>query len=365
MSIASIAELVADIKAGKMVIITDAEDRENEGDLIMAAQFVTPQAINFMIKHARGLVCLPMERALIDKLGLPLMTQHNGAQYGTNFTVSIEAANGVSTGITAADRAHTIQTAVSPTVQPEDIVQPGHVFPLLAREGGVLMRTGHTEATVDLAKLAGLMGAGVCCEILNEEGMSARGEELTQFAVQHGLKMGTIADLIEYRSRTESLLEERGSCTVQTAWGEFEQYVYVEKINGDTHLALVKGNPAADDTLVRVHEPFSALDLIGIPGSKHAWRLPDALARIQAAKNGVVILLHRTEDGKALLQRALPQKTLPVRKWDKKTYGVGAQILASLNVKKMRVLGTASVMNSLTGFGLEITAFEETPSASS
>ena len=360
--ISPIPEILADIKAGKMVIITDAEDRENEGDLVMAAQFVTPEAINFMIKHARGLVCLPMENALVDKLGLPMMTQQNGAQYGTNFTVSIEAAQGTTTGISAADRALTIQTAVSPNVQPQDIVQPGHIFPLRAQKGGVLIRAGHTEAAVDLANMAGLIGAGVICEILNDDGTMARMPELLQFAEQHGLKIGTIADLIEYRSRTESLLEEMGDTLVHTPWGDFRQHVYVDKLNGDTHLALVKGQPEnAAETVVRVHEPFSALDFIQ-PDPNHSWSLPQAVARVQAAPSGVIILLHRTEDGAALLERTLPKNSQLVQKWDRKTYGIGAQMLASLNVKKMRVLGKPSVMNGLTGFGLEVVAFEEQPS---
>ena len=361
MSISPITDIIADIKAGKMVIITDAEDRENEGDLVMAAQFVTPEAINFMIKYARGLVCLPMENALVDKLNLPLMTQQNGAQYGTNFTVSIEAAHGISTGISAADRAHTIQTAVSPSVQVHDIVQPGHIFPLRAQKGGVLMRAGHTEAAVDLAHLAGLSGAGVICEIINDDGTMARMPELEQFAAEHNLKIGTIADLIEYRSRHESLLETKGSLKIQTQWGEFEQHVYVDKLNGDTHLALVKGQPEhASETLVRVHEPFSAMDFI--QSNKHSWALPDAMQRIQQAEHGVIILLHRTEDGAALLERALPHNATPTRKWDRKTYGIGAQILVDLNVRKMRVLGTPSALGGLTGFGLEITGFEETVS---
>ena len=359
MHISPIPEIIADIKAGKMVVITDAEDRENEGDIIMAAQFVTPQAINFMIKHARGLVCLPMEDTLVEKLGLPMMTQQNGTQYGTNFTVSIEAAHGTTTGISAADRALTIQTAVSPNVQPGDIVQPGHIFPLRAQKGGVLVRAGHTEATVDLAHLAGLTGAGVCCEILNDDGTMARMPELLEFAETHGLKIGTIADLIEYRSRTESLLEEMGDTAVNTPWGTFRQHVYVDKLNGDTHLALVKGNPeTAAETLVRVHEPFSAMDFIQFDPN-HTWNLPAALQRIQAAEAGVLILLHRTEDGGALLERTLPKNSFQVKKWDRKAYGIGAQILAGLNVSKMRVLGKPSAMNGLTGFGLEIVGFEE------
>ena len=331
--ISSIPEILADIKAGKMVIITDAEDRENEGDLLMAAQFVTPEAINFMIKHARGLVCLPMEGSMVERLGLPMMTQKNGAQYGTNFTVSIEAAQGITTGISAADRALTIQTAVSPTAKPEDIVQPGHIFPLRAQKGGVLVRAGHTEAGVDLAQMNGLIPAAVICEIIN--------------------------DLIEYRSRTESLLEDMGNSPVQTPWGEFQQHVYVDKLSGETHLALVKGKPAADtETLVRVHEPFSVMDFIQA-NPRHSWSLPKALERIQQAESGVVILLHRTEDGATLLDRTLPKGANQAYKWDSKSYGIGAQILAGLNVGKLRVLGQPSAFTGLTGFGLEVVGFEE------
>ena len=358
-AVSTIPEILADIKAGKMVIITDAEDRENEGDLVMAAQFVTPQAINFMIKHARGLVCLPMNDELVDRLRLPQMTQKNGAQYGTNFTVSIEAAEGISTGISAADRAHTIQTAVSSEVRPEDIVQPGHIFPLRSQKGGVLVRAGHTEAAVDLAQMSGLMPAGVICEILNDDGTMARMPELMKFAEEHGIKIGTIADLIEYRSRTESLLEEMGDTLVHTPWGEFRQHVYVDKLSGETHLALVKGEISADrETLVRVHEPFSAMDFLQIDPN-HSWPLPTALSRLSQVESGVAILLHRTEDGSALLERTLPKNSFQVKKWDRKTYGIGAQILAGLGVQKMRVMGKPSSMNGLNGFGLQVTGFEE------
>ena len=358
-AVSTIPEILADIKAGKMVIITDAEDRENEGDLVMAAQFVTPQAINFMIKHARGLVCLPMNDELVDRLRLPQMTQKNGAQYGTNFTVSIEAAEGISTGISAADRAHTIQTAVSPEVRPEDIVQPGHIFPLRSQKGGVLVRAGHTEAAVDLAQMSGLMPAGVICEILNDDGTMARMPELMKFAEEHGIKIGTIADLIEYRSRTESLLEEMGDTLVHTPWGEFRQHVYVDKLSGETHLALVKGEISADrETLVRVHEPFSAMDFLQIDPN-HSWPLPTALSHLSQAESGVAILLHRTEDGSALLERTLPKNSFQVKKWDRKTYGIGAQILAGLGVQKMRVMGKPSSINGLNGFGLQVTGFEE------
>lgn len=360
-AIATIPEIIADIKAGKMVILTDAEDRENEGDLLMAAQFVTPAAINFMIKHARGLVCLPLEEAMVEKLGLPMMTQKNGAQYGTNFTVSIEAAHGISTGISAADRAHTIQTAVSLQAKPEDIVQPGHIFPLRAQKGGVLVRAGHTEASVDLAQLGGLIPAAVICEIINDDGTMARMPELLAFARTHDLKIGTIADLIEYRSRTESLLEEMGDTAVHTPWGDFRQHVYVDKLSGETHLALVKGQPRADrETLVRVHEPFSVMDFL-VPDHRHTWPLPEALAHIQAAEAGVIILMHRSETGATLLDRTLPKGVGQAHKWDSKTYGIGAQILVGLGVKKLRVMGKPSSFTGLTGFGLEVTGFEEPP----
>lgn len=359
MTISSIPEIIADIKAGKMVILTDAEDRENEGDLIMAAQFVTPEAINFMIKHARGLVCLPLEEDIVDRLKLPLMTEHNGAQYGTNFTVSIEAAHGISTGISAADRAHTVQAAVSPTAKPEDIVQPGHIFPLRSQKGGVLVRTGHTEASVDLAKLAGLTPAAVICEVINDDGTMARLPQLEVFAAEHDIKIGTIADLIAYRSRHESLIEEMSVTPIHTPWGDFKQHVYVEQLSGETHLALVKGDPQnASEVLVRVHEPFSAIDFLQ-PQQRHSWSLPDALSRIQKADAGVLILMHRTETGATLLDRTLPRGTHQIRQWDQKTFGIGAQILAGLKIKKMRVLGKPSAFSGLTGFGLEVTGFEE------
>lgn len=354
------AEIIADIKAGKIVILTDAEDRENEGDLVMAAQFVTPEAINFMIKHARGLVCLPMADELIDRLGLPMMTQNNGAQYGTNFTVSIEAREGISTGISAADRAHTIQTAVASHAKADDIVQPGHIFPLRAKKGGVLVRAGHTEASVDLAQLAGLTPAAVICEVISDDGTMARMPELQQFAQEHGLKIGTIADLIEYRSKTESLIEDMGCHTVHTPWGTFQQHIYVDRLEGETHLALVKGNISEDQEVwVRVHEPFSAMDFIS-PNPTHSWTLPQTLQQLQQVDAGVAVLLHRAETGSELLEHALPQGSQR-NTWDSKTYGIGAQILTELKVKKMRVMGKPYAFSVLNGFGLEITGFESCP----
>ncbi len=358
MAISTIPEIIADIKAGKMVILTDAEDRENEGDLVMAAQFVTPEAINFMIKHARGLVCLPMNNAMVDRLGLPMMTQQNGARHGTNFTVSIEAKNGISTGISAADRSHTIQTAVSANSVADDIVQPGHIFPLRSQDGGVLVRAGHTEASVDLSILSGLTPAAVICEIISDDGTMARMPQLEKFAQEHDLKIGTIADLIEYRSRTESLIEDMGHHRVQTPWGEFDQYIYVDNLSGETHLALVKGELSPEkEVLVRVHEPLSVMDFI-TPNPGHSWTVPQALAEIQKADAGVAILLHRPETGSDLLDRSLPKGANQAIKWDSKTYGIGAQILSNLNVKKMRVLGKASALSGLTGFGIEVVGFK-------
>lgn len=359
MSIASTQEIIADIKAGKMVILTDAEDRENEGDILMAAQFVTPENINFMIKHARGLVCLTLDSKIVDQLQLPMMTSKNGARHGTNFTVSIEAATGISTGISAKDRALTIQAAVAPTAKPGDLVQPGHIFPLRAQDGGVLVRAGHTEAGCDLTSLAGLTSAAVICEIINEDGTMARMPELMKFAEEHDIKIGTIADLIHYRSQTESLVEKLGERIVNTAWGEFTQVVFADKLTGETHLALVKGHVNPDDeTLVRVHEPFSAMDFLS-PAAGHSWSLPQALTHINQKGKGVVILLHRTEDGEDLRQRALSTEEDTLPRWDSKTYGIGAQILSSLNVGKMRLMAKPSSMTSLTGFGLEVVGFEQ------
>ncbi|MBR7059542.1 MAG: 3,4-dihydroxy-2-butanone-4-phosphate synthase [Neisseriaceae bacterium] len=358
MNIATVPEIIADIKAGKMVIFTDDENRENEGDLCMAAQFVTPQAINFMIKYARGLVCLPMADELVDRLELPLMTMNNGAQYGTNFTVSIEARCGITTGISAADRAHTIKVAVSPDATAQDIVQPGHIFPLRAKKGGVLLRAGHTEAGVDLSTMAGLIPAAVICEIINDDGTMARMPQLQDFAKQHNLKIGTISDLIEYRSRTESLIEDMGSHVIHNEWGEFVQHIFVDKLTGETHLALVKGEPDYEkEVLVRVHEPLSVMDFIA-PTSSHTWALPKVLQRLSESECGVAILLHRTESGTQLLNRSLPQKNSATSKWDSKTYGIGAQMLAHLKVRKMRLLAKPSALHSLNGFGLEVVGFE-------
>jgi 3,4-dihydroxy 2-butanone 4-phosphate synthase/GTP cyclohydrolase II len=352
-------EIIAEIKAGKMVVLVDAEDRENEGDIVVAAEFATPETINFMAKHARGLICLTLTEKRCEQLKLPLMVSQNGTVYSTNFTVSIEAAEGVTTGISAADRSHTVLTAVARNAKPSDLVQPGHIFPLKAQPGGVLMRAGHTEAGCDLANLAGLEPASVICEVMNDDGTMARLPELMVFAEQHGLKIGTIADLIHYRSQTECLVEKVGEREVATPFGEFSMHVFRDLTTRATHLALVKGTPSPDqETLVRVHEPLSVMDLIDPLSGVHSWTIPNALEEIEEAGCGVMILLHRPESGDDLLARVLPQEDDASRtKWDSKTFGLGAQMLKALGVGKMKLMASPVGMPSLTGFGLEVSAF--------
>ncbi|BAK77200.1 bifunctional 3,4-dihydroxy-2-butanone 4-phosphate synthase/GTP cyclohydrolase II-like protein [Pseudogulbenkiania sp. NH8B] len=358
MTISPIQDIIADIKAGKMVVLVDAEDRENEGDLVMAAEHVTPEAINFMAKHGRGLICLTLTEERCKQLNLPMMATNNGTSFGTNFTVSIEAAEGVTTGISAADRAHTTLVAVAREAKPTDIVQPGHVFPLKAQKGGVLVRAGHTEAGCDLSRLAGLEPASVICEIMNDDGTMARLPELMEFAATHGLKIGTIASLINYRSETENLVEHVGQRPIDTPFGSFDMHVFRDTMTQATHLALAKGDIRADqETLVRVHEPLSVMDLIDPLGSPHSWTVPNALEIIEETGKGVMILLHRNETGLDLLARALPQQEAPKAKWDGKTFGIGAQMLKSLGVGKMKLMSTPLNLPSMTGFELEVTGF--------
>src|SRR5438309_686494 len=305
MAIAPIPELVADLAAGRMVILVDEEDRENEGDLVLAADHVTPEAINFMARHARGLICLTLTRERCEKLQLAPMTAKNGAQHGTAFTVSIEAASGVTTGISAADRARTVQAAVRRDAKPSDLVQPGHVFPLQAQDGGVLMRAGHTEAGCDLAAMAGLTPAAVICEVMNDDGTMARLPDLEAFAERHGLKIGTIASLIEHRSRNESLIERAGTRKLLTPEGEFTCSAYSDRAGG-VHLALTHGRwTPTDEVLVRVHEPLSVLDLLDAGPGEHSWPLPRALAALRRSDRGAAVLLNCGEDAAALLPRAL------------------------------------------------------------
>jgi 3,4-dihydroxy 2-butanone 4-phosphate synthase/GTP cyclohydrolase II len=357
--IAPIQEIIEEIRAGRMVVLVDEEDRENEGDLVFAAEFVTPEKINFMAKHGRGLICLTLTESHCKQLNLPLMVRENGLPLTTNFTLSIEAASGVTTGISAADRARTIQVAVARNAKPADIVQPGHIFPLRARNGGVLVRAGHTEAGCDLAQLAGLTPAAVICEILKEDGEMARLPDLISYAQQHGFKIGTIAGLIEHRSQNEKLVERVARRKVQTAYGEFDLAIYVDKTTQRTHLALAKGNIHHDaETLVRVHEPLSVMDFLEQTDLAHSVSVSQAMQIISQSPAGVLVLLHRGETSQDLRARAaMNVESSHSAQWDPRSYGIGAQILRDLDVGKMRLLATPHKMPSMTGFGLEILGY--------
>ena len=360
--ISPVEDIVADMRAGRMVILVDEEDRENEGDLVLAADHVTPEAINFMARFGRGLICLTLTRERCERLHLPPMVARNGAQYSTAFTVSIEAAEGVTTGISAADRSRTVQAAVDSNAKASDLVQPGHIFPLQAVDGGVLMRAGHTEAGCDLAGMAGCSPAAVICEIMNDDGTMARLPDLQVFAAAHGLKIGTIADLIEHRSRTESLLEKVGSRTLQTVFGEFSAHAFKDKTSHDLHLALVKGRWGADDTVaVRVHEPLSVLDLLETGRTMHSWSLDQSLKHIEAEGRGVVVLLNCGESAAQLMAQfegTARAAQAPERgRMDLRTYGVGAQILRECGVQKMQLMGNPRRMPSMNGYGLEIVGY--------
>jgi 3,4-dihydroxy 2-butanone 4-phosphate synthase/GTP cyclohydrolase II len=353
-------EIVAELRAGRMVVLVDEEDRENEGDLVLAADYVTPEAINFMARFGRGLICLTLTEQRCRQLGLNQMARDNKAQFGTAFTVSIEAAEGVTTGISAHDRARTIQAAVAADAKPSDIVQPGHIFPIMARPGGVLVRAGHTEAGCDLATLAGLSPASVICEIMSEDGSMARLPELREFAAKHGLKIGTIADLIHYRSQHETLVARAGSRELTNRHGTFTLHTYADKTSDEVHLALVKGKPTPQsEALVRVHVPVSILDFLAPQSTGHSIMLDDAMAAIGAADQGVLVMLHKPLSGQELLQGLThsPDQTAP-RKWDPLLHGIGAQILRDLGVHKMRLLSSPQRIPAMTGFDLEITGFQ-------
>jgi 3,4-dihydroxy 2-butanone 4-phosphate synthase/GTP cyclohydrolase II len=364
MPIAPIVEIIAEIKAGRMVVLVDEEDRENEGDLVFAADCVTPEAINFLARYGRGLICMPITEERARKLNLAPMTPVNRSVHGTNFTVSIEAAQGVTTGISAADRAHTIRVAAAPDATPEDIVQPGHVFPLIAQPGGVLARAGHTEACCDLARLAGHSPSAVLCEIMNDDGTMARLPDLEIFARQHGLKIGSIVDLIHHRSRTERLIERVAERPLATPAGAFRLVVYRDKLSDATHLALMRGPISPDvETLVRVHEPLSIIDLLDAQSDSHAWSILEAQRAIVAAGRGVIVLLHRTESPQELRRRAIAGDAPAPAKMDLRNYGIGAQILRDLNVGRMRLLARQRKMPSMAGFDLEVTGYMEAPPA--
>ncbi len=361
-AISPIEDIVADMRAGKIVILVDEEDRENEGDLILAADHVTAEAINFMAKFGRGLICLTLSRERCERLQLPPMTARNGDKKGTAFTASIEAAEGVTTGISAADRARTVQAAVARNAVPSDLVQPGHIFPLQAVDGGVLMRAGHTEAGCDLAAMAGCSPASVICEIMNDDGTMARLPDLQLFAAEHGLKIGTIADLIAHRSRVESLIEQVGTRNIQTAAGEFTAHAFRDTTGRGIHLALVKGEWTAEDSVaVRVHEPLSVLDALEINRSMHSWSLESALTHIASEGKGVLVLLNCGESGEQLLSQfegTARAAHAPERgRMDLRSYGIGAQVLRQCGVHKMRLLGSPRRMPSMTGYGLEITGY--------
>jgi len=366
MSLNTPEELIEDIRAGRMVILMDDEDRENEGDLVMAAECVRPEDINFMARYGRGLICLTLTRERCEQLNLPLMASNTPTSHGTNFTVSIEAAEGVTTGISAADRAVTIQQAVAADAVPADLVQPGHVFPLMAHPGGVLARAGHTEAGCDLARLAGFSPAAVIVEILNEDGTMARRPDLEMFAREHGLKFGTIADLIHYRISNEKTVSRIAETPLDTEFGCFRLIVYEDSIEKDLHLALVQGEIDPEvPTLVRVHIENPVADLTGAVSEQLGWPLRDVLRRVGQADAGVaVILCNQVVNSETLrlveeLARSASEDIQIQRPniRDLRTIGLGAQILSDIGVRKMRVLSAPKRIHAISGFGLEVVEY--------
>ena len=368
MALNTIEELIADIRLGRMVVLMDDEDRENEGDLVMAATHVRPEDINFMIKYARGLVCLPMTRERCELLKLPLMVTRNGSGYGTKFTVSIEAATGVSTGISAADRARTIQAAVARDAKAADIVQPGHIFPLMAEPGGVLRRAGHTEAACDLSRLAGLEPAGVICEIMNEDGTMSRRPDLEKFAQEHNLKIGTIADLIHYRMVNEQTVQRGDVHLLPTEYGDFHLHVYCDAGGADVHVALVRGDLAAGQVpTVRVHSVNYLRDLLHAKyQGRLGWNLQKSLKEIAESGCGVLVLLgqdHASADSAGHIEEFFglrPRATEGSGSGMYRNIGTGSQILRDLGVTKMRLLSSPMKFNALSGFGLEIVEYVTT-----
>ena len=369
MSTSPIREIVQELRDGRMVIVMDDEDRENEGDLVIAAEHVRPEHINFMARYGRGLICLALTSKRCEQLQLPLMVNSNQSRNKTRFTLSIEAAEGVTTGISASDRTTTIHAAIRKNAKPSDIVTPGHIFPVMAQRGGVLARAGHTEAGVDLALLAGLESASVICEIMNEDGSMARLPELEKFAAEHNLKMSTIADLIGYRMENESTIQRMAKATVDTEFGKFRVTAYHDSISDHVHLALVKGKIVRDiPTLVRVHVQGSLLDLFTDAHRAGHWTLHAALKRVAQEGNGVVVILDHAESGENLLQRIQSFERqgesleAPIKKRQQeelRTYGLGSQVLAELGVGKMRVLGQIMKAPAMSGFGLEIVEYIE------
>ena len=357
-----IEDIIADIKLGKMVILMDDEGRENEGDLIMAASQVRPEDINFMARYGRGLICLTLTAERCRQLRLSQMVSRNEEMHKTAFTVSIEAAQGVTTGISAHDRAHTIRTAVKANASPDDLVQPGHIFPLMAQPGGVLTRAGHTEAGCDLARLAGLEAASVIVEILNEDGTMSRRPDLEKFAREHNLKLGTIADLIRYRLDNEHTIERVAETTVNTEHGEFKLVTYQDTVDNTVHMAMVKGeiNPQVP-VLVRVHIRNLLADVLGVEHEDFSWPIRRALKRVAEEGNGIVVLLRKPESSRELVQQIISLSKHDEHHADAhkvlRTYGIGAQILSDLGARKMRVLSAPKRMHAISGFGLEIVEY--------
>ena len=359
-------ELIAEIQAGRMIILMDDEDRENEGDFVMAAEHVKPEHINFMTRFGRGLVCMPMSQERCRQLNLPLMVAGaNQSKFGTNFTMSIEAAEGVTTGISAADRAMTIQTAAKADASPQDIVQPGHIFPIMAQPGGVLTRAGHTEATVDLARLAGLTPAAVLIEILNEDGTMARRPDLEKIAAEHDLKLGTIADLIRYRVEQEQTIECVAQQEIDTHYGRFQLRSYLDRIDGQLHFVLSMGEITADTPCpVRVHYQDTISDLFAIKGAQKSWSLHEAMRHVASQQHGVIVILAHDESNDQLLQRlnvAAQQQPVETVEGSLRTIGTGARILQDLGVGKMQVLSPPKRMHALSGFGLEVVDYIKEP----
>jgi 3,4-dihydroxy 2-butanone 4-phosphate synthase/GTP cyclohydrolase II len=368
MALNSTRELLDDIRDGRMVVVMDDEDRENEGDLVMAASKVRPEDINFMARFGRGLICLPLTRERCQQLRLPLMVNENQARFATNFTVSIEAAEGITTGISAYDRAHTIRTAVRPDANVQDLSQPGHVFPLMSQPGGVLTRAGHTEASVDMAMLAGLEPAAVLVEILNEDGTMARRPELEKFAREHSLKIGTIADLIHYRMQTEKSVRHISTHEVSTDYGPFKLHTYRDLIEERLHLVLMRGTVNPEEPfLVRVHVQNPLSDVLTIQRPDFGMPLRRALAEIAAVNSGMVLVLggHKDEDELLRQIQQIPEPAIAPsgddrRSRELRTYGIGAQIIADMGVRKMRVLSAPWKLTGLAGFGLEVVEYIDT-----
>jgi 3,4-dihydroxy 2-butanone 4-phosphate synthase/GTP cyclohydrolase II len=352
----SIEEILKDLKLGRMVILVDDEDRENEGDLLVASEFITPEHINFMSKFGRGLICLTLNEKKCKSLNLPLMVQKNETKLGTNFTVSIDASKGISTGISASDRAKTIKAAIKKNASEKNIVRPGHIFPLIAHPGGVLYRAGHTEAGCDLASLAGLEPSSVICEILNDDGNMARLHDLQKIAKKHGLKIGSIADLIEYRSRKEKLINKIKQKKIQTCYGEMNLILYTDILSQNTHIALIKGRiNKKDNVLVRVHEPLSILDFLSNQTS-HSWTPFESMKLIEKEEKGVILFLNYNES-QSKLKNTLAAKKNKNKQDELRNYGIGSQILVDIGITKMRLLASPRKMPSMTGYGLQVTEF--------